>query len=116
MQAHSDAFVAKQDLQVFNAGSVGLQVLVSESVAKTVRTESCPLQPRTTGDAFHNLAYTVHSKGVVAADAVGSSPEKQRLGACLLRTLAHQIFEDSSLRLRVKFNSTVFVALPPDSD
>jgi hypothetical protein len=61
VEAHSDALMPEQDLQILNPRTVGLQVFVSESMTQAMRSESCPFQPGSSSDPFDQLTCAVNS-------------------------------------------------------
>ena len=111
VQAHGDAFVAQQNLEILDSGAIGLEVFLSEAVAKAVRAKACAFESRAARHALNDLAHAVDGESMIATHSVRSTTEEESLGAYVLGSLVHRIFENGALRLWMKFYAAVFVTL-----
>src|SRR5438270_1303768 len=99
VQAHSDALVPKQNLQVLDTRTLGFEVFLREPVAQAVRSEPAPFNSGPSRDALDNLAYAVHREGMISAPTMGAAAEEQSFRAHALRALVHQVLEHGALGL-----------------
>jgi hypothetical protein len=116
VEAHCDALVSQQDLQIFYSRTIRLQIFMSKSVTQTVGPEAGSFEACTPGDPFDQLAGAVHGQWVVAPLAVRATTEEKRFGSHPGGALIDQVLEDRALGLRVNLDTPVLIALAAHRD